>query len=272
MKNIKTICLLLLVIGATLLIGCGGGGGSSSGGDEPEPTPTKVTFTQKSLTNKQSGFTLVLTASQVITTPTVVTPEGYSASVNSKTVTITGAGIANPSDQNITKNFSLSYLYNGTIAVSNIKVTIAPNDIDQKTTVSVVKPTGKYGDAYKLKYSSSNHIIKVTVALTSSLKDEKLSYEWHIDSTSGYELKNTDSVYTSAEFIYRPKDTSEIPADVTTGANRVYNRGFKANFMYNNKTIVGHYLYLLVKNSKGTTIGSAKFYVDEPDTPPTPSK
>lgn len=271
MKKIKTIILLLLVISATLLFGCGGGGGSSSGGDDPEPS-TAVTFTQKSLTNKASGFTLVLTASQVITNPTVTSPQGYTASVSNKTVTIKGAGIANSTDANITKTFTLSYTYDDTTSTSNIKVSITPNDIGQSTTISIVKPTTTYGDAYLLKYSSSNHIIKVTASLPTTLKTETLSYEWHLDSTSGYKLQNTDSVYNSAEFIYRPKDTSDIPADVTTGVSRQYNRGFKANFYYNNKTIIGHYIYLLVKDSNSKTLSTFKFYVGEPETPPTPSK
>ncbi|MBQ7257630.1 MAG: Ig-like domain-containing protein [Abditibacteriota bacterium] len=150
------------------------------------------------------------------------------------------------------------------------KVTVFGNE-DIDATIKVTCPTQTQGGATVLQYSVSQHLITVKTTLPSDYSDLKLVYTWTVDSESGYELKNTDSVYDTAEYIYRPESTTTIPADVTTGVNRVYNRGFKLNCIYKGQSIVGHTLYLTVKTSYGKKLGVVKFVVKEIEPPPAPT-
>ena len=109
-------------------------------------------------------------------------------------------------------------------------------------------------------------MITVSISLPEALKNQGLKYIWHLNSKTGKKLNGTDSVYENSDFIYRPADTEIIPADVTTGKNRVYNRGFKQGYTY-----VGQYLYLTVETETGTTLGTRVFYVADPQTPPVPN-
>ncbi len=151
------------------------------------------------------------------------------------------------------------------------KVTVFGNE-DIDATIKVTCPTTTQGGATVLQYSTSAHLITVKTTLPSDYSGLRLVYTWTVDSESGYELKNTDSVYDTAEYIYRPESTSTIPADVTTGTNRVYNRGFKLNCIYKGQSIVGHTLYLTVKTSYGKKLGVVKFVVKEIEPPPAPNQ
>ncbi len=141
------------------------------------------------------------------------------------------------------------------------------DDPSKETLVLVTCPTEYSGDAIKLAYSSAGHLITVKTTLSDKYKDKVLIYTWRWDSTGGAILTGTDDVYSNAEFIYRPNDTTAIPPDVTYGTERVYNRGFKLS---NNN--IDRYLYLTVKTSSGATLDTIKFYVAEPVAPPAPNQ
>ena len=271
MKQLKYLLGLLTVLSLALLVGCGGGGGGSSSDDpDPDPTPGKVKFEVKSFIQDEATSSLILKilSNTKLESLTVASPKGYNViSSDNINFTITGDAIANKTDKPIKKSFSLSYVLDGKTKSQSVSVSVDPNDIGQKNKVTVTAPTAKYNNAVKLQYSAQNHKISVKTTLTTSLQSSKLNYIWTVGSGSGTKIKNTDSVYESAEFIYRPNDTSYIPADVTTGTTRKYNRGFKIN-----NTLVGKYIYLTVKTESGKTVGTVQFYVDTPATPPVPTR
>ena len=149
-------------------------------------------------------------------------------------------------------------------------VTVVPDYI-KKCSFKVTYPTVTESGAVVLSYSVKDHLITAKVTLPAEYKNLNVNYVWHADTENGDILKNSDSVYADADFIYRPKDTGTIPADVTSGTDRVYNRGFKTNCIVGKESIIGRYIFLVAQTDDGRKIGSAKFYVDEPVTPPTPN-
>ena len=265
MKILKSVFTLLIIACIATFIGCGGGSGGGS--DEPSGT---VKFNISKFTQDKNKYklSLVIRANTKVETMEVASPKGYSVSTkDDQTFTITGPAIPNPTQGNIQQVFTLSFYLNGVKKTQKITVNVEPNDIKSEVKVVVVAPAVKYGSAYDLKYSSSNHLISVKVTLTKDLESKKLVYEWVADTENGKVIANTDKAYDKAELIYRPKDTTSIPADVTTGANREYNRGYKIN-----SDFLHRYIYLKVKDQNGNVYATEEFYVDEPVTPPAPTK
>ena len=252
MKNISKILILMIVPSLSLLIGCGGGGGGGS------DTPTKKGYITGKVVNSSlapiSGATVKLTPGNYTTTTDSNGKYTFNVPVGSYTITVTYGGE--------TASTTCVVLENQTTTVTDL----IPGE--DTVTITVANPTVTYGDAVKLKYSSTAHLITVNTTLPAKYSGKALVYQWHLDSIDGTILQNTDGEYDSENynFIYRPTSTSTIPADVTTGANRVYNRGFMQGNVY-----VEHYLYLVIKTEDNIVLGSKKFYVDTPTTPGPPS-
>jgi len=274
MKLIRNISLLFAIIAISFALGCGGGGGGGS-------TSSGTTFSGVVTTQDTTAKILTLTflTKDEISTPIITSPIGYIVTgptlVGGKyQYTVTGIAIPNATSSNITQKLTLTYLLNGVPYTYTLNAIIKPNDLTV-TKVVATYPTTLVNGAVKLEYSYLTHLITVTSTLEDKYKNDTLTYEWHVDSKTGYQLKNTDSIFTSAEFIYRPDETTYIPADITTGSTRVYNRGFKVEFQVPgtpSTSILKRNLYLIVKTSSDNKeIGALKFYVALPKEPNPPT-
>lgn len=265
MKILKKILILMIIISVSAFIGCGGGSGGG-GSDDPD-NPVKFTVTKFVQDKDTSLLYLSLRSNKKLDSFEVTDPTGYTSQTgNYQLFEITGPAIPNPSDEDIEKIFKVSYSLNGAEDSQKIRVTVEPNDIGSAVRVTVSSPREMFGSAYNLKYSVSDHLISVNLSLPERLAKKDFSFVWTLDSETGRIINNTDSAYSDAEFIYRPADTSVIPPDVTTGTERVYNRGFKIN-----SSFVGRYIYLKIKDQNGIIYSTEKFYADEPTAPPTPN-